>query len=120
MNQRQARKFEDFVLPRLDFRVGDAYLDASMKRLLALAALLLGLSALVTPASARVYYDARNSEVTRLDKSNTGVESIRRDAEAVKPRTSRAKRNRELGAPAASSPRTVLLPVIMLADRPLE
>jgi len=91
-----------------------------MKRLLALAALLLGLSALVTPAHARLQYEGRNAEISRLDKNCTGAEAIRRDAEAAQPRTARAKRNRELGAPATRSPRTVMLPVIMLADRPLE
>ncbi|WP_216635527.1 hypothetical protein [Croceicoccus bisphenolivorans] len=104
----------------MDFRPFSAYLVASMKRLLALAALILGLSALVAPAHARLHYDPRDAEVSRVDRTCTGVEAIRRDAEAAQPRTSRAKRNRELGAPASKAPRTVLLPVIMLADRPLE
>ncbi|RVQ68979.1 hypothetical protein EKN06_01820 [Croceicoccus ponticola] len=91
-----------------------------MKRLLAFAALLLGLSALLAPAHARIHYAPHNAEISRVDKVPSGVEAIRLEAEASQPRVSRAKRNRELGAPATRSPRTVLLPVIMLADRPLE
>jgi len=91
-----------------------------MKRLLALAALLLGLTTLAAPAYARMHYQPRDAEISRLERAGNGVEAIRREAEAAEPRASRAKRNRELGAPATQSPRTVLLPVIMLADRPLE
>lgn len=91
-----------------------------MKRLLALAALLLGLSAFVAPAHARLYYEAADAQVTRVDKGANAMAAMRREAEEAQPRTSRAKRNRELGAPAGRSPRTVMLPVVMLADRPLE
>ena len=89
-----------------------------MKRFLAYIALMLGLAALVSPAHARLHFEAGRAEISRVDRPATGIEAIRRDAEETDP--SRARRNRDLGAPATSRPRTVLVPVIMLADRPLE
>lgn len=91
-----------------------------MKRLLALVALMLGLTALAAPAQARLHYEHGGAEITRVERPCNGGEAIRSEASEAKPRASRAKRNRELGAPAMRNPRTVLLPVIMLADRPLE
>lgn len=91
-----------------------------MKRLLAFAALLLGLAALASPAHARVYYSTAQAESPRADRSCPGVHDSRHEAEAKSPRTNRERKNRELGTPSGGSTRTVLLPVIMLADRPLE
>lgn len=95
-----------------------AYLVASMKRLLALAALLLGLSALIAPAHARVSYASADAQIERVERG--GSAAMARVADVAEPRGSRARTNRELGASASGRTRTVLLPVIMLADRPLE
>ena len=91
-----------------------------MKRFLAYIALMLGLAALVSPAQARLHYEAGGAEISRVDRPSSGIEAIRRDAEETKPSTSRAKRNRDLGVPATGQSRTVLIPLVMLADRPLE
>ena len=105
---------------RVDFGVQRPYLAARMKRFLAYIALMLGLAALVSPAHARLHFEAGRAEISRVDRPATGIEAIRRNAEETDPSTSRARRNRDLGAPATSRPRTVMVPVIMLADRPLE
>lgn len=107
-------------MERVDFSGPGAYLVASMKRLLALAALLLGLSALVAPAHARLYPVADSSALTCAEKGNCGVQVARAEADAAQPRSSRKKTVRPMGASGSSAPRTVILPVVMLADRPLE
>lgn len=89
-----------------------------MKRLLALAALLLGLSALIAPAHARVSYAAADAQIERVERG--GVAAMARVADVAEPRGSRARASRDIGSPASGRTRTVLLPVIMLADRPLE
>lgn len=91
-----------------------------MKRLLALAALLLGLSALVAPAQARLYHAADSTSQSLSDRGPGAAQNLRAASDSTQPRTSRRKTVRPLGAPESSTPRTVVLPVIMLADRPLE
>lgn len=103
----------------MDFAAKNAYLAASMKRLLAFAALLLGLSALAAPAQARVYYASADAQIARVERGG-GMASMARVTDSAEPRASRARTSRAPGSPATSRPRTVLLPVIMLADRPLE
>lgn len=90
-----------------------------MRRIVAHLALMLGLAALIAPAQARVFYEASATQVSRVDRS-CSASAARSEAEEAKPRTSRARKNRELGTPPMRQPQTVLLPPIFMSDCPRE
>ena len=88
-----------------------------MKRLLALFALVLGMTYLVAPAHARMTVNAECSE--SAGQQNLPAARSNRQAEAVLAKR-RHQRARELGAPQPTTYRTVIFPTVMLVDRPLE
>ncbi len=88
-----------------------------MKRLLALFAILFGMAALVAPAHARMAAKAESSAVA----GNTATSEAKTDryGQEARPDARRKKRERELGKPDTESYRTVIVPTVMLVDRPL-
>ena len=101
----------------LDAGSNNAYLTARMKRLLALFALVLGMTSLVAPAHARVTVSAECSESS--GHQNTAAARSDQSGKSIATKL-RQRRARELGAPPSRSVRTVLMPTVMLVDRPLE
>lgn len=101
----------------LDAALQKAYLAARMKRLLALLALVLGMTSLVAPAHARMVVSAECSEAAGLQNAPAARPDHRGDAVSAE---CRKKRNRPLGKPFTGTFRTVVLPTVMLVDRPLE
>ena len=101
----------------LDEARNSAYLAVRMKRLLALFALVLGMTYLVAPAHARVTVSAECSESSGQHNapSARSIQSERSIATKL-----RQRRARELGTPRARTVHTVLMPTVMLVDRPLE
>ncbi len=88
-----------------------------MKRLLALFALVLGMTSLVAPAHARMVVSAECSE----SAGQQAAPSMRAERHCECSVSARQKqRNRELGKPFARSYRTIIVPTVMLVDRPLE
>ncbi len=93
------------------------YLVARMKRLLALLALVLGMTYVIAPAHARVTVSAECSEPVGHYNAPSAQSANR--GETVSART-RQQRNRQLGKPCTATVRTIVLPTVMLVDRPLE
>ncbi|MBB3990837.1 hypothetical protein [Croceicoccus naphthovorans] len=91
-----------------------------MKRIFALAALWLGLAALVAPGQARMGYLGEAAEITRENRSGAHIQNVRREAEASETLSSRANRSGAFETQGARRTVTIVLPVVMLADRPLE
>lgn len=88
-----------------------------MKRLLALFALVLGMTYLVAPAHARMTVSAECSESAGQHNAPAARSDQQDKSVATKLRQRRA---RELGAPQTRTVRMVLMPTVMLVDRPLE
>ena len=88
-----------------------------MKRLLALIALILGMTYVVAPAYARVAVSAECSETAGHDSTPSAQSAHRGETVTAK---GRQQRNRELGKPFTGTFRTILFPTVMLVDRPLE
>ena len=101
----------------LDAALRKAYLAARMKRLLALFALVLGMTYVVAPAHARVTVSAECSEPAGHYNTPSTQPAHRGEAVSAK---ARQQRNRQLGKPCAATVRTIVLPAVMLVDRPLE
>lgn len=91
-----------------------------MKRLLAFAALMLGLATLVSPAQARVFYSGERAEVSRVEPCAARTQAVCRENAEDDARSGRSRRSGDGPVPTSRRPRTVLLPTVMLVDRPLE
>lgn len=101
----------------LDGGAAKFYLVANMKRLLALFALVLGMAYLAVPAHARMTVSAECSEAS--GDQHAPAARADRHGEAAAARRQK-QRDRQLGKPELSTFRTVILPTVMLVDRPLE
>ena len=101
----------------LDAAVQKAYLAARMKRLLALLVLVLGMTSLVAPAHARIGVIAECSESAGHQNASAARSDHRGEAVATE---CRKKRARSSGKPFTGTFRTIVLPTVMLVDRPLE
>jgi len=91
-----------------------------MKRLLAFAALILGLAALTAPVQARIFAHAKQSEISRVERPCESTQMVRRQSDKAGPVMGGSCRGSDTGKSSSRGSRTVILPTIMLVDRPLE